>query len=66
MSFKSRTERNIEFLDSRIRKLESQASRLKQLKFQYHSMLLLEDKRLLRIAKEMNLKVKLVRLPEET
>jgi len=65
MSLKSRTERNIAFLDARIVKLENEVNNLKALRFKYQGMLMMSNKVLVPVAKELGLKIKLIQLHKE-
>lgn len=65
MSFETRTERNIAFLDNKIHKLEEEAVALKKLRFKLQGMLTADNNKLIRIVQEMGLKVTLTKLHKE-
>ena len=62
MSLKSRTERNIDFLDKKIEALEKETTNLKKLRFKMIGLLNSDDRYLKRTCEELGLKVTLVKL----
>ena len=62
MSLKSRTEKNLEFLDSKIERLEREVLALKKVRLKMIGLLHSDDRYLKRKAEEIGLRVAIVKL----
>ena len=65
MSLKSRTQRNIIFLDAKIEVRERELVSLKKLRFRMYGLLDSDERYLKRIGKEVGLKLSLINLHKE-